>query len=283
MEDYRQPKPEWIKVHIKRDEKYQQTASLLKSYFLNTICSSGKCPNIKECWKEGTATFMILGEICTRACKFCNTATGKPMPPDPDEPERLAKAALEMGLQYIVLTSVDRDDLEDLGINHWVRTINTIREYSPQAQIEVLIPDFQGRENLIQSIINLKPNVIGHNLETVQRLTPAIRSRARYHISLEVIRQIAKSGIPAKSGIMVGLGESYDEILQTMDDLIAAGCSILTIGQYLRPSPRHYPVMEYIRPEIFSELRKIALEKGFKAAECGPLVRSSYHAAQYKI
>ena len=283
MEDYRQPKPEWIKVHIKKDQKYRQTASLLKSYSLNTICSSGNCPNIKECWKYGTATFMILGEICTRACKFCNTATGKPMPPDPDEPQRLAKAAVEMGLRYIVVTSVDRDDLEDLGADHWVRTIVAIRECLPQAQIEVLIPDFQGRENLIQRIIKGKPDVVGHNLETIERLTPMIRSRARYNVSLEVIRQLAKSGIPAKSGIGGGSRRIFREILQTMDDLLDAGCSIMTIGQYLRPSPRHYPVMEYIQPEIFSELKKIALEKGFKAAECGPLVRSSYHASEYKI
>ncbi len=279
MEDYRQPKPEWLKVRLRRDGQYRSTEALLRAQQLHTICTSGKCPNIKECWAAGTATFMILGEICTRACRFCNTHTGRPLPPDPGEPGRVAKAVSELGLKHVVVTSVDRDDLPDFGAAHWAATVEAIRAIRPEAAIEVLIPDFQGRHDCLDTLIQTRPAIIGHNLETVRRLTPAIRSRANYATSLEVIRYVAASGIPAKSGIMLGLGETHEEILETMDDLIAAGCSLLTIGQYLRPTPSHHPVAKYLDPEYFGRLHDIALQKGFRAAECGPLVRSSYHAS----
>ena len=279
MEDYRQPKPEWLKVRLRRDGQYRSTEALLHAQQLNTICTSGKCPNIKECWAAGTATFMILGEICTRACRFCNTRTGKPLPPDPDEPKRIAMAVSELGLKHVVVTSVDRDDQPEFGAAQWAATVAAIRTERSEAAIEVLIPDFQGRHDCLDTLIQTRPTIIGHNLETVRRLTPAIRSKARYDTSLNVIRYVAASGITAKSGIMLGLGETHEEILETMDDLIAAGCSLLTIGQYLRPTPSHHPVAKYLDPEYFGRLHDIALQKGFRAAECGPLVRSSYHAS----
>ncbi|MGC8866274.1 MAG: lipoyl synthase [Bacteroidales bacterium] len=280
MEDYRQPKPEWLKVRLRRDDKYHATASIMQKHGLNTICVSGKCPNIKECWMAGTATFMILGDICTRSCKFCNTKTGRPLAPDPEEPRRVAQAALKMHLKHVVVTSVDRDDLPDLGASHWVATIQALRELLPHSTIEVLIPDFQGKNQFIDLIIEAQPHIIGHNVETVRRLTPAVRSRARYDVSLAVLQRISSRGMTAKSGLMLGLGETHDEVLETLRDLKQAGCSIITIGQYLRPTPAHFPVAEYIRPEVFEEWKNVALELGFVAVESGPLVRSSYHAAE---
>jgi lipoic acid synthetase len=221
---------------------------------------------------------MILGDICTRNCKFCNVTTGKPLPPDTEEPVKIANSIKLMQLKHCVITSVDRDDLEDFGASHWAETINKIKEINPLTTIEVLIPDFQGNTTLIQKVINAKPDIISHNLETVERLTPLVRSKARYHLSLKVLKYISDAGLKAKSGIMLGLGETEEEILKTMDDLIEAGCSIITIGQYLQPSRLNYPVADYITPEKFEEYRKIALSKGFIYAESAPLVRSSYHA-----
>lgn len=280
MEDYRQPKPEWLKVRLRRDDQYHATAAIMQKHGLNTICVSGKCPNIKECWMAGTATFMILGDICTRACKFCNTKTGRPLPPDPEEPRRVAQAAQKMHLRHVVITSVDRDDLPDLGASHWVATIQALREALPHSTLEVLIPDFQGKLELIDQVIEARPDIVGHNVETVRRLTPMVRSRARYDISLAVLQRISSRGLTAKSGLMLGLGETREEVLETLRDLKQAGCSIVTIGQYLRPTPAHYPVAEYVRPEVFEEWRQVALELGFAAVESGPLVRSSYHAAE---
>ena len=252
----------------------------MQKHGLHTICVSGKCPNIKECWMAGTATFMILGDICTRACKFCNTQTGRPNPPDSEEPQRVAQAARSMQLNHVVVTSVDRDDLPDLGAEHWSKTIQALRKALPRATIEVLVPDFQGKTNLIGKVLEAKPDIVGHNVETVRRLTPKVRSRARYEVSLGVLEWINSRGFIAKSGLMLGLGETLDEVLETLHDLRIAGCSIVTLGQYLRPTPNHHPVAEYIRPEVFEELKAIALQMGFKTVESGPLVRSSYHADQ---
>ncbi len=271
-------KPEWLKVNFGANERYSDTKKIVDTHRLHTICSSGRCPNIGECWSRGTATFMIGGNICTRSCRFCNTASGRPQPLDADEPRHVAESVRLMGLWHAVVTSVDRDDLPDLGAAHWAETIRQIKAVNPTVTMEVLIPDFMGRRELIQQVIDAAPNIISHNMETVRRLTPAVRSVARYDRSLQVLEQIAQSGIRAKTGIMVGLGETAAEVLETMDDLLATGCSILTIGQYLQPSRRHYPVQEYVTPEQFAEYRRIGMEKGFAQVESGPLVRSSYHA-----
>ena len=279
MEDYRKPKPDWLRTRLRQSGEFHRTGSLLRSHSLHTICESGKCPNIRECWASGTATFMILGDICTRSCRFCNTKTGKPLLPDPDEPNRVALAAASLSLQYVVITSVDRDDLPDFGASHWVTSLQALKTALPHARIEALIPDFQGNENLIRQLTDTQPFIIGHNLETVHRLTPSVRSRASYALSLKVIRQIAEEGISAKSGFMTGLGETREEIEETLFDLRKAGCERVTIGQYLRPTPQHLPVAEYVHPDVFDELHDLAIRMGFLTAECGPLVRSSYHAA----
>jgi len=271
-------KPEWLKVRLGDNEDYAQTKKLIEGHHLHTICSSGRCPNQAECWSRGTATFMVLGAICTRSCRFCNTETGKPLPPDTQEPERLAETVRLMKLKHVVLTSVDRDDLPDLGAGHWVKVIRTLRKVNPNTSIEVLIPDFQGRPELIQQIIDEKPEIVSHNVETVQRLTPEVRSAARYDRSMAVLKQLADGGIRAKSGIMLGLGETEEELLESMDDLLKSGCSILTLGQYLQPTRKHLPVQAYIHPDKFLYYKDIALEKGFSFVESGPLVRSSYHA-----
>ncbi len=271
-------KPDWLKVNFGANERYSDTKKIVDTHCLHTICSSGRCPNIGECWSRGTATFMIGGNICTRSCRFCNTASGRPLPLDADEPQHVAESIKLMGLWHAVVTSVDRDDLPDLGAAHWAETIRQIKAVNPTVTMEVLIPDFMGRRELIQQVIDAAPNIISHNMETVRRLTPAVRSVARYDRSLQVLQQVAQSGIRAKTGIMVGLGETPAEVLETMDDLLAIGCSILTIGQYLQPSRRHYPVQEYVTPEQFAEYRRIGMEKGFAQVESGPLVRSSYHA-----
>jgi lipoyl synthase len=260
---------------------YSRVKNLVKENHLHTICSSGNCPNIGECWGNGTATFMILGEICTRNCKFCGVKTGKPLPVDPEEPERIAHSVQLLKLKHCVITSVDRDDLTDGGAIAWADTIKAVKGLNPETTMEVLIPDFNGKEEDIQKVIEAGPHVISHNLETVRRLTPQIRTRARYERSLEVIRLINTSGIPAKSGIMLGLGETKEEVLQTMDDLLEAGCRIFTIGQYLAPTRNHLPVTEYFPPEVFEEYRVIGLEKGFRFVESSPLVRSSYHAEKH--
>lgn len=251
---------------------------IVDTHKLHTICSSGRCPNMGECWGKGTATFMICGAICTRSCKFCNTCTGKPLPLDENEPANVAESIKLMKLNHAVITSVDRDDLEDLGASHWAKTLQKIKEVNPETTIEALIPDFQGKPELVSKVIEARPDILSHNMETVRRISPLVRSVAKYDTSLNVIKQISESGITAKSGIMVGLGETKEEVLETMDDLLEAGCKILTIGQYLQPSHKHYPVAEYVTPEQFEEYRIIGENKGFKTVESGPLVRSSYHA-----
>ena len=271
-------KPEWLKISIGANERYTETKRIVESHCLHTICSSGRCPNMGECWGRGTATFMISGNICTRSCKFCNTPTGRPLPLDPQEPTHVAESVRLMKLSHAVVTSVDRDDLPDLGAAHWAQTIREIRRLNPDTTLEVLIPDFQGRGELVAQVIEARPDIISHNMETVRRLSPLVRSAARYDTSLDVIRQIAASGITAKSGIMVGLGETPAEVEEVMDDLRAAGCQIMTIGQYLQPSHRHYPVAEYVTPAQFKRYEETGLAKGFTQVESGPLVRSSYHA-----
>ena len=271
-------KPEWLKISIGANERYTETKRIVESHCLHTICSSGRCPNMGECWGRGTATFMIGGNICTRSCKFCNTQTGRPLSLDPQEPTHVAESVRLMKLSHAVVTSVDRDDLPDLGAAHWAQTIREIRRLNPETTIEVLIPDFQGRKELVEQVIEARPDIISHNMETVRRISPLVRSAARYDTSLEVIRQIAASGITAKSGIMVGLGETPAEVEELMDDLRAAGCQIMTIGQYLQPSHRHYPVAAYVTPEQFKRYEETGLAKGFTQVESGPLVRSSYHA-----
>ncbi len=273
--------PRWMKMQMPRGESYSKVKNTVKKHNLHTICTSGNCPNIGDCWNRGTATFMILGEICTRSCKFCGVKTGKPLPVDWDEPNRIAESVKLMQVKHCVITSVDRDDLDDGGAEFWAETIKKIKEVNPDTTIETLIPDFDGVKDDIQKVIEAKPEVISHNLETIERLTPQIRSRAKYRRSLQVIKQIADSGITAKSGIMLGLGETEEEILQTMDDLLSVGCKVMTIGQYLAPSVDHLPVVEYVTPEKFEEYKKIGLEKGFRFVESSPLVRSSYRAENH--
>lgn len=274
-------KAEWLKISIGANERYTETKRIVENHCLHTICSSGRCPNMGECWGKGTATFMIGGDICTRSCKFCNTQTGRPLPLDADEPTHVAESITLMKLSHAVVTSVDRDDLPDLGAGHWARTITEIKRINPDTTIEVLIPDFQGRMELVDKIIAANPEIISHNMETVRRISPLVRSAADYETSLQVIRRIAESGITAKSGIMVGLGETPSEVEELMDDLLATGCSILTIGQYLQPTRRHYPVEEYVTPEQFAQYKQTGLEKGFEQVESAPLVRSSYHAEKH--
>ena len=279
--DKRVRKPEWLKISIGANERYTETKRIVESHCLHTICSSGRCPHMGECWGKGTATFMIAGDICTRSCKFCNTQTGRPLPLDPDEPTHVAESIALMKLSHAVITSVDRDDLPDLGAAHWAQTIREIKRLNPETTTEVLIPDFQGRKELIDQVIKACPEIISHNMETVKRISPQVRSAANYHTSLEVIRQIAESGITAKSGIMVGLGETPAEVEELMDDLISVGCKILTIGQYLQPTHKHFPVAAYITPEQFAVYKETGLKKGFEQMESAPLVRSSYHAEKH--
>lgn len=276
-------KPEWLRNKLYSEAKYSNVHTLIKGNGLNTICTSGKCPNQSECWSRGTATLMILGDICTRSCKFCNTITGKPLPPNPYEPQKVADTIRELNLKHAVITSVDRDDLKDGGAGFWAETIRTIKKVNPETTLEVLIPDFEGKPELIDLIIAEKPNVISHNLETVRRLTPQIRTKAKYDTSLKVLSYIASKGLVAKTGIMLGLGETEEEVLQLMDDALATGCSVLTIGQYMQPSRKHAPVTAYIHPDKFREYKKIGLEKGFRIVESGPFVRSSYRAEKHVL
>lgn len=274
-------KPEWLKIRLGGNEQFTRTKSIVEHHCLHTICTSGKCPNMGECWSRGTATFMIGGEICTRSCRFCNTLTGKPLPLDPNEPENVAESIRLMKLKHAVITSVDRDDLPDLGAGHWVNTIKAIKEKNPQTTIEVLIPDFQGRIELVDAVVEAAPEIISHNMETVKRLTPEVRSAAKYDVSLKVLKHIAERGITAKTGIMVGLGETIAEVEELMDDVLAAKVSILTIGQYLQPSRKNIEVKEYVTPEQFESYKQTALQKGFRMVESAPLVRSSYHAEKH--
>ncbi len=271
-------KPNWLKIKLPSGEGYSKVSRIVKEHNLHTICSSGMCPNIGECWGNGTATFMILGDVCTRSCAFCATSTGKPNDPDPNEPVKVARSVQLMKLKHCVITSVTRDDLPDGGAKHWHDTIQAVRQLNPETIIEILIPDFNGNTEQIDIILNAKPNIVAHNLETVERLTPMVRSRASYKKSLTVIAYIAKNNYLSKSGIMVGLGEQQHEVEDVMNDLREVGCKAITIGQYLQPRTGNIPVSEYINPELFSKYRQIALEKQFEFVESGPLVRSSYHA-----
>lgn len=271
-------KPDWLKVNFGANEKYAETKRIVDGHCLHTICSSGRCPNIGECWGRGTATFMIGGDICTRACKFCNTKSGRPAPLDETESANVARSVKLMKLRYAVITSVDRDDLPDLGASHWVKTISEVKSVAPETALEVLIPDFQGRNDLLDMIADAGADVVSHNIETVRRLTPEVRSRAKYETSLHVLQYLSDKAVTVKSGLMVGLGETAKEVESTMDDLLSCGCRILTIGQYLQPTHRHYPVHEYITPAQFDYYKQAALAKGFKEVESAPLVRSSYRA-----
>ncbi len=276
-------KPDWLKIKVPIGSQYTGIKEIVNRHKLHTICTSGQCPNMEECWGRGTATFMILGDICTRSCKFCAVKTGRPLAADLKEPGRLAESVKLLKLKHCVITSVDRDDLEDGGSGLWAATIRAVKEMNPGITIEALIPDFQGHSKHLQKVIEAHPDVLSHNLETIQRLTPGVRSAAIYERSLQVIKWIAESGIRSKSGIMVGLGETEEEVFQTMDDLRTAGCEVFTIGQYLQPTRNHLPVTEYVTPEQFSRYRKAGLEKGFRYVESGPLVRSSYHAEKHVL
>ena len=271
-------KPSWLKINIGVNDRYTETKRIVDTHGLHTICSSGRCPNMGECWGKGTATFMIGGDICTRSCKFCNTKSGRPLPLDGNEPESVARSVQLMKLSHAVITSVDRDDLEDMGASHWAKTLRKIKELNPAVTVEALIPDFQGNLELVKQVASCGANIVSHNMETVKRLTPVVRSVARYETSLEVIRAIAETGVTAKSGIMVGLGETVSEVEKLMDDLLEYGCRILTIGQYLQPTHKHYPVKEYVTPQQFEAYKELGLKKGFAEVVSGPLVRSSYHA-----
>ena len=271
-------KPEWLKIRLQSNEESAEVERIVKEHSLHTICSSGLCPNKAECWRRRTATFMILGDVCTRGCKFCATQTGKPLAPDASEPEKVAESVRLMGLRHVVVTSVTRDDLADGGAKHWARVVEAIRKENPDATIELLIPDLDAQEDLIKVILASKPDIVGHNIETVERLTPLVRSRAKYDTSLRTLEIISRSGAVAKSGLMVGLGESDDEVIQTLGDLRDVGTEIVTLGQYLRPSLEHYPVAAYITPEKFEWYRLQALEMGFSYCASAPLVRSSYLA-----
>ncbi|MCU0436070.1 MAG: lipoyl synthase [Bacteroidia bacterium] len=274
-------KPDWLRVKLPTGENYLKVRSLVDKHKLHTICESGNCPNMGECWGAGTATFMILGNICTRSCGFCAVATGRPLAVDEGEPERVAESVKLMGVKHCVITSVDRDELKDGGSIIWARTINAIRKASPETTIETLIPDFKGERENIERIIEVMPEIVSHNMETVRRLTRQVRIQAKYDRSLEVLRILHEGGCRTKSGIMVGLGETREEVLETLDDLRRVGVEIITIGQYLQPTKKHLPVQEFVHPDTFAFYKQAALEKGFRYVESGPLVRSSYHAEKH--
>lgn len=280
-QEQRVPKPKWLRVKLPTGEEYRKVRNIVSEHKLHTICESGNCPNMGECWGEGTATFMILGNICTRSCGFCNVATGKPEELDHFEPARVANSVKLMGVKHAVITSVDRDDLADGGSELWAMTVRAIRRQSPGTTLETLIPDFAGKWENLQRIIDVAPEIVSHNLETVRRLTKQVRIQAKYDRSLEVLRRLKQGGMNTKSGVMLGLGETKDEVLETMDDLRSVNVDVITIGQYLQPSPKHLPVAEFIHPEQFAEYEAIGLEKGFRFVESGPLVRSSYHAEKH--
>lgn len=270
--------PHWMKTQVPGGKQYLQVKSLIKEHKLNTICTSGNCPNRAECWGAGTASFMILGEKCTRNCRFCDVINAIPDPVDWNEPLRLAETIRALQLKHAVITSVARDDLKDGGAEFWAFTIRTLKEQLPALTLEVLIPDFDARPEDVQKVIDAHPEVISHNLETVERLSPKVRDRARYQRSLKVLEQVAQAGIVAKSGIMLGLGETTEEVLQTMDDLRVVGCKVLTLGQYLAPSEHHLKIEEFVTPDVFKMYKEEGLKRGFSMVESTPLVRSSYHA-----
>lgn len=274
-------KPKWLRVKLPIGENYRKVRLLVDEHKLHTICESGSCPNMGECWGEGTATFMILGNICTRSCGFCAVQTGKPDAVDTFEPGRVANSVKIMGVKHAVITSVDRDDLKDGGSEIWAQTVRAIRQQSPQTTLETLIPDFAGKWDNLQAIIDVAPEIVSHNLETVRRLTKQVRIQAKYDRSLEVLFRLKKGGMRTKSGVMLGLGESEEEVIETMMDLRSVGVDVLTLGQYLQPTPKHLPISEFITPEQFEKLGVIGKEMGFRYVESGPLVRSSYHAEKH--
>ena len=274
-------KPKWLKVKLPTGDAYKKVRNLVSEHKLNTICESGNCPNMGECWGAGTATFMILGNVCTRSCGFCAVATGKPEKVDVFEPGRVANSVKLMKVKHAVITSVDRDDLSDGGSEIWVSTVKAIRRQSPSTTLETLIPDFAGNWKNLQNIIDVAPEIVSHNIETVRRLTKTIRVQAKYNRSLELLLRLKQGGMKTKSGLMLGLGETHEEVLETLDDLSSVNVDIVTLGQYLQPTPKHAPVDEFISPEKFDEYKKYGLNLGFKYVESGPLVRSSYHAEKH--
>jgi lipoic acid synthetase len=277
----RVPKPKWLRVKLPIGESYKNVRAIVDEHKLHTICESGNCPNMGECWGEGTATFMILGNICTRSCGFCAVATGRPLEADPFEPARVARSIQLMKVKHAVITSVDRDDLADGGANIWFETVQAVRRMSPGTTMETLIPDFAGKWENLQRIIDAAPEIVSHNLETVRRLTKQVRIQAKYDRSLEVLFRLKKGGMRTKSGVMLGLGESEQEVVETMQDLRSVQVDILTLGQYLQPTPKHLPVAEFITPEKFAEYKELGMQMGFRYVESGPLVRSSYHAEKH--
>ena len=276
-------KPDWLRVKLPIDESYKHVRSLVDTHKLHTICESGNCPNMGECWGEGTATFMILGNVCTRSCGFCAVATGRPDAVDWDEPQRVAEAIHLMKVKHAVITSVDRDELKDGGSKIWYNTIKAVKSLNPLTTLETLIPDFKGQKENIQPIIEAAPEVVSHNIETVERLTRQVRIQAKYWRSMEVLRTLKEGGMRTKSGIMLGLGELKDEVIQSMHDLRNSGVDVITLGQYLQPSKKHLPVIRFVHPDEFAEYREIGYSIGFDYVESGPLVRSSYHSDKHVI
>lgn len=274
-------KPKWLRVKLPTGDNYKKVRSLVTEHKLHTICESGNCPNMGECWGEGTATFMILGNICTRSCGFCAVKTGRPQQVDEFEPGKVAHSVKTMGVKHAVITSVDRDDLKDGGSDIWVQTVRAIRKQSPGTTMETLIPDFAGNWDNLQNIINVAPEIVSHNLETVRRLTKEVRIQAKYDRSLEVLFRLKKGGMKTKSGIMLGLGETHEEIIETMEDLASVNVDVLTLGQYLQPTAKHLPIAYFITPERFQEYKEIGMKLGFRYVESGPLVRSSYRAEKH--
>ena len=276
-------KPNWLRVKLPIGESYKHVRGLVDKHKLHTICESGNCPNMGECWGEGTATFMILGNICTRSCRFCAVATGRPEPIDWDEPQRVAEAISLMRVKHAVITSVDRDEQPDGGSTIWYNTIKAVKALNPETTLETLIPDFRGIEDQIQRLVDAAPEVVSHNMETVERMTKKIRVQAKYHRSLFVLEYLKQGGMRTKTGIMLGIGETKDEVIETMKHLVNVGCDVLTLGQYLQPTPKHTPVQRFVHPDEFAELKDIGYELGFDYVESGPLVRSSYHSEKHII
>jgi len=276
-------KPNWLRVKLPIGESYKHVRGLVDKHKLHTICESGNCPNMGECWGEGTATFMILGNICTRSCRFCAVATGRPEPIDWDEPQRVAEAISLMRVKHAVITSVDRDEQPDGGSTIWYNTIKAVKSLNPETTLETLIPDFRGIDDQIQRLVDAAPEVVSHNMETVERMTKKIRVQAKYHRSLYVLEYLKKGGMRTKTGMMLGIGETKDEVIESMKHLVNVGCDVLTLGQYLQPTPKHTPVQRFVHPDEFAELKDIGYELGFDYVESGPLVRSSYHSEKHII
>ncbi len=281
MSEIKTKKPDWLRVKLPTGENYRKVREQVDTHKLHTICQSGNCPNMGECWGAGTATFMILGNVCTRSCGFCAVQTGKPSEVDYFEPAKVAESVHKMNLSHCVVTSVDRDDLKDGGAEIWAMTVRAIRHKNPNTTLETLIPDFMGKWENLQKIIDVKPEIVSHNLETVRRLSKAVRVQAKYDRSLELLKRLKDGGMIAKSGIMLGLGETEAEVLETLEDLRTVGVNVVTLGQYLQPTAEHLPVVDFVTPETFARYKEIALAKGFDFVESGPLVRSSYHAEKH--